>query len=185
MNRLIQDILDVTRLDARRLTVERAVVSTRETLDALIDAQRPLAKAQRLDFNVEVADDLPDVWGDRDRLLQILENLIGNALKFTKRGGITIGAIRRDDEVVFWVRDTGIGMPADELAHVFDRFWQGRKEARSGAGLGLAIVKGLVEAHAGHVWVESTLGQGTCFYFTIPVAPHTPWQEAAHAAMGS
>jgi len=103
---------------------------------------------------------------------QVFENLIGNAAKFTGADGrITIGARPRETDVLFWVADTGRGISADDLPHVFDRFWQARKAERRGAGLGLPIVKGIVEAHRGHLWVESTLGLGTTFYFTVPVAP--------------
>jgi signal transduction histidine kinase len=98
-----------------------------------------------------------------------LENLIGNAIKFTKAGGIiTVGAALRGGEMMFWVADTGAGIAADDLPHVFDRFWQAQKGKRSGAGLGLLIVKGLVEAHGGRIWVDSTRGRGTTFQFTIP-----------------
>jgi PAS domain S-box-containing protein len=179
MNRLIQDLLDVTRLDSGRLIVEQSRVPTREVITSVIEAQRPLATSARLDLELELATDLPDAWADRDRLLQIFENLIGNALKFTRHGSITVGAAPHERELVFWVRDTGVGIPPAELPHLFDRFWQGR-DKRQGAGLGLAIVKGIVEAHGGHIWVESTPDEGSCFYFTIPTAP-TPehWQSTA------
>ena len=114
---------------------------------------------------------LPDVWADRDRVLQVFENLIGNAVKFTKPGGrITAGAASRDREVLFWVADTGAGIDCEEMPHVFDRFWQAQKARRGGAGLGLQIVKGIVEAHGGRIWVESEVGVGTTFYFTLPTA---------------
>jgi signal transduction histidine kinase len=101
----------------------------------------------------------------------VLENLIGNAVKFTNAGGrITAGAAPRDGEVLFWVEDTGAGIAAEEMPHVFDRFWQAQKTRRGGAGLGLQIVKGIVEAHDGRIWVESKVGVGTTFYFTLPAA---------------
>ena len=123
-------------------------------------------------MEVEVPDDLPDVWGDQHRLLQILENLVGNAIKFTPaQGHITVGAASREGEVLFWIADTGSGISADGLPHVFDPFWQARKGTRQGAGLGLPITRGIVEAHGGRIWVESTLGRGSIFFFTIPLAP--------------
>jgi PAS domain S-box-containing protein len=180
MNRLIQDLLDVTRMDSGRLTVGQARVSTRDLLAGVVDAQRPLAHAAKLELEVELPAGLPDVWADRDRLLQIFENLIGNALKFTKSGSITVGALPRDREVLFWVRDTGAGIAAEQLPHLFDRFWQGRpEERRRGAGLGLAIVKGLVEAHGGHIWVDSEVDRGSCFYFTMPTAVTPEQRDAA------
>jgi len=88
------------------------------------------------------------------------------------RGEVAVGATPRDGEVVFWVRDNGCGISADDVSHLFDRFWQARKSDRRGAGLGLPIVKGLVEAHGGHIWVESTPGRGTTVFFTVPAATH-------------
>jgi signal transduction histidine kinase len=115
--------------------------------------------------------ELPPLWADRDRLSQVFENLIGNALKFSVGGGrITVGAAVREDEVLFSVRDTGAGIQPEHLPHLFDRFWQARRAEREGAGLGLPIVKGVVEAHGGRIWVESTPGEGSCFFFTIPRA---------------
>jgi signal transduction histidine kinase len=115
-------------------------------------------------------------------LLQILENLVGNAIKFTGAGGvIRIGAARRDADVLFWVSDTGAGIADANLPHVFDRFWQVSKGGRRGAGLGLPIAKGLVEAHGGRIWVESTLGRGTTFSFTLPAAPQPQLRLPAHA----
>jgi signal transduction histidine kinase len=120
-----------------------------------------------------VAPELPAIWADRDRLLQAFENLMGNAIKFSARGGhVTVGARSREREVLFSLQDTGPGIAAEDLPHVFDRFWQTQKAGRRrGAGLGLPIVKGIVEAHGGHIWVESRVGEGSTFYFTVPVAP--------------
>ena len=161
MNRLIQDLLDVALMESGQLTIERARLSARELIVAAVDMQRPLASSSSLELRVDVDRDVPDVWGDRDRLLQVFENLIGNAIKFTKAGGrITVGAASRDHEVVFWVADTGGGIAAENLPHVFDRFWQATRAGRQGAGLGLPITKGIVEAHGGRIWVESTLGPG-------------------------
>jgi signal transduction histidine kinase len=116
--------------------------------------------------------DLPEVWADRDRLLQVFENLIGNAIKFTGSGGrVTVGAVPHEGGVQFWVHDTGAGISGEDLPHVFDRFWQARKANRRGAGLGLPIARGIVEAHGGRIWVESTSGQGSTFFFAIPAAP--------------
>jgi signal transduction histidine kinase len=172
MNRLIEDLLDVTRLEAGRLSVEPARVHAQRVVSEAVEAQRPLATSASLELRLELAADLPEVWADRDRLLQIFENLIGNALKFTKPSGrITVGAAPREGQVLFWVTDTGSGIAAENLPHLFDRFWQAKKGERRGAGLGLPIVKGLIEAHGGRIWVESLPGQGSTFFFTIPTAP--------------
>lgn len=171
MNRLIQDLLDVTSMEAGRLSVEQAPVPARLVVCDSVESQKPLANSASLELRLDVAEDLPEVWADRDRLLQVFENLIGNALKFTTSGGlITVGASPRDGDVLFWVTDTGSGIAADDLPHLFDRFWQARKAQRLGAGLGLPIVKGIIEAHRGRIWVESTPGQGSTFFFTIPTA---------------
>lgn len=184
MNRLIQDLLDVTRLEAGRLSLEHASVPTVQAVSDAIEAHKPQISAASLELQLDVAPDLPDVWADRDRLLQVFENLIGNALKFTEPGGrITIGAAPRDGEVSFWVADTGSGIAAEDVPHLFNRFWQARKAGRRGAGLGLPIVEGIVEAHGGRIWVESAPGRGSTFFFTIPTrARAEAWQgqPAAH-----
>jgi signal transduction histidine kinase len=172
MSRLIQDIIDVTRLEAGRLTLEQAKLSAIELLSEAIEKQRPLASAVSLEYRLDPGAAVPDIWVDSDRLLQVFENLIGNAIKFTPPGGrVTVGATAREQDVLFRVADTGMGIEADDLSHVFDRFWQAPGAKRRGAGLGLAIVKGIVEAHGGDVWVESKPGQGSTFFFTIPIAP--------------
>jgi signal transduction histidine kinase len=103
--------------------------------------------------------------------LQVLANLIGNAIKFTPEdGSVTVSADHVGDEVVFAVRDSGIGVPAKQLPHVFDRFWQATPKARLGSGLGLTIAKGVVEALHGRIWAESRAGEGTTFFFTLPLA---------------
>jgi PAS domain S-box-containing protein len=149
MNRLIQDLLDVALMEAGQLTIERAQLSAGGLVVEAVDMQRPLASSSSLELRVEVDPDVPDVLGDRDRLLQVFENLIGNAIKFTKAGGrITAGAASRNDEVVFWVADTGCGIASENLPRVFDRFWQATR--------------------AGRIWVESTTGRGSTFFFAIP-----------------
>jgi PAS domain S-box-containing protein len=180
MNRLIQDLLDVTRLEEGRLSVYQSHLPVGPVLADAVAAQEALAIAASLDLEIDAPEDLPEVWADRDRLLQILENLIANAIKFTGAGGIVrVGAAPRAGEVLFWVEDTGTGIAGEDLPRVFDRFWQATKSDRRGAGLGLPIVKGLVEAHGGHVWVESRIDHGSTFFFTIPTAP----QPAAAAPL--
>ena len=175
INRLIDDLLDVTRMEAGRLTIEAVHLCASEVIRDSVEAQQTLASSGSLELRLDVTSELPKLWADRDRLLQVFENLIGNAAKFTAAGGrITIGARPRETDVLFWVADTGSGISADDLPHVFDRFWQARKAERRSAGLGLPIVKGVIEAHGGHVWVESSPGSGSTFYFTVPVAPPAP-----------
>jgi signal transduction histidine kinase len=169
MNRLIEDLLDVALMEAGQLTIERAQLSASGLVVEAVEMQRPLASSSSIELRVEVDPDVPDVLGDRDRLLQVFENLIGNAIKFTNAGGrITAGAASRDEDVVFRVADTGCGIASENLPRVFDRFWQATRAGRQGAGLGLAITKGIVEAHGGRIWVESTAGSGSTFFFAIP-----------------
>jgi signal transduction histidine kinase len=172
MSRLIEDLLDLTRMEAGQLSIEQTRVPVAQLVFDCIEAQRPLASAASLELRLEVEEDVADVWADRDRLLQVLENLIGNAIKFTGSGGhISVGAAEGAEEVRFWVANSGAAIPAEHLPHLFDRFWQARKTGRRGAGLGLSIVKGIVEAHGGRVLAESTPGSGSRFIFTIPRPP--------------
>jgi len=151
------------------LTLERTQLAPRDLIVGAAEMQKPLASSSSLELRVDLDGDLPDIWGDKDRLLQVFENLIGNAIKFTKAGGsITVGATSEDHEVTFRVADTGSGIAPENLPRVFDRFWQASASGRSGAGLGLPITKGIVEAHRGRIWVESVAGSGSTFFFTIP-----------------
>ncbi len=167
MNRLIEDLLDATRLEGGRLRLDCHRVATAQPVRESTEAQRQLAVAASLDLRVEVVPGVPCVWADRDRVLQVLDNLIGNAVKFTSRGGfVAVGAAARGSDVLFRVADCGAGIATDDQPHVFDRFWQGSARRERGAGLGLAIAKGLVEAHGGRMWLDSELGRGTTMFFT-------------------
>jgi PAS domain S-box-containing protein len=175
MKRLINDLVDVTMVEAGQLGLDRAAVCARRLLVDAVESQRPLAAGAEIDVQLDVGPELPDIWADEHRLLQVLDNLIGNAIKFTPAGGrIVIGATPRELEVLFRVNDTGYGISPTELPHVFDRFWQARKASGEGAGLGLPIARGIVAAHGGRIWVESILGRGTSFFFTIPRADALP-----------
>lgn len=134
-------------------------------------AQVRLAAAERgIRILKVVPESLPPIRADRSRILQVLANLLANALRFTPEGGrVTLRAALRAGEAVLSVEDTGTGIPAADVPHLFDRFWQGRRAERGGAGLGLAIVRGIVEAHGGEVGVESRPGVGTTFSFTLPL----------------
>ncbi len=173
MNHLIQDLLEVTRMESGHLAIARSRVAANGVASDALAAQAPLAAAAFLELRLDAAPDLPELWADRDRLLQVFENLIGNAMKFSQSGGrIVIGVARGEGEgeVLFRVNDTGAGIAAEDLPRVFDRFWQAQKTGDHGAGLGLSIVKGIIDAHGGRIWVESTPGSGSTFFFTVPVA---------------
>jgi signal transduction histidine kinase len=171
MSRILQDLLDVTKLESGRLHLDRAPVSPAEVIAEATRSQRDQVHSQSLTLRTEVAANLPDVWADESRVLQVLENLIGNATKFTRMGTISVGAKAGPGEVVFWVTDTGVGIEAQDIPRVFDRFWQGRRSAHGGTGLGLAIVREIVQAHRGRLWVDSKLGSGSTFFFALPTAP--------------
>jgi PAS domain S-box-containing protein len=168
---LIQDLLDITRLEAGRLAVQLTTVDVASVLTSSIDALRPLAETSGLTLSVELPDVPVSVQADRDRIVQVLSNLVGNAIKFTPtEGQVSVVATAHDADVEFVVTDTGEGIPTDQLPFVFDRFHQAashRRGSRHGAGLGLPISLGIVEAHGGTMWIESTLGVGTSVHFTL------------------
>jgi PAS domain S-box-containing protein len=183
MERMIRDLLDIACVEAGCLKVHRGGISATQLIREVTRNQSQLAAAMSCELRLELPPHLPLLWADHDRLLQVFENLLGNALKFTPRGGfITIRATPEEGEVLFSVADTGTGIGPDTLAHVFDRFWQASADERRGAGLGLTIVKAIVESHGGRVWVESTPGQGTTFFFTIPTAVQIAHSERAAPA---
>ncbi|XYI02268.1 ATP-binding protein [Sorangium sp. So ce1128] len=173
MLRLIGDLLDVAALEAGRLSTAIARQAAAALVHDAVAMQQTLA-AQK---HAVLEGELPgggsfEVLCDRERVLQVLANLIGNAIKFTEEGGtITVRAELRSNEALFAVADTGPGIPPDHLPYVFDEFWQAAETARLGTGLGLTIAKGLVETHGGRIWAESRLGVGTTFFFTLPLAP--------------
>jgi len=168
MNRLIQDLLDLSRIDAGGLAVRPQQADVRPLLDEA--AELVEARAREKGLTVEVEGDAPDARVDRDRVLQVLGNLLANALRHTPREGRITLACGTDEEgsVRVSVQDTGPGIPLEDQALLFDRFWRPDLTVGNGAGLGLAIVKGIVEAHGGRVWVESSLGAGSTFCFTLP-----------------
>jgi signal transduction histidine kinase len=171
-NRLISDLLDVARIQAGGLAVEPASVEVRSLMQEAVDSATPLATANQLTLQRVAEDDVTTVFSDRDRVLQVFANLIGNAIKFTPKGGeITLRAELAGGDVRFAVCDTGPGIPPEHLPHVFDRYWQAKSTAKLGTGLGLSIAKGIVEAHGGKIFVESEPGRGASFIFTLPVAP--------------
>jgi signal transduction histidine kinase len=144
------------------------------------DMLRPIAAEKSLRLHVIVAEGLPTITADAGRVLQVLSNLVGNAVKFTPAGGrVTVRAEQVAGNVRFCVADTGSGIPPEQLPHIFGRLWQADRSDRRGIGLGLAIAKGIVEAHGGRISVESRVGEGTSFYFTLGAGapPELPGPE--------
>jgi signal transduction histidine kinase len=171
MNRLTQDLLEVSGIEAGHFAITPAPEAVASLVEEACGAMASAAAAKVIRLVPEVGEHLPRVRADRDRVLQVLGNLLGNALKFTPAGGeIRIRAAHDGACVRFSVSDTGPGIDEADLPYVFDRFWQARRARDGGAGLGLAIVRGIVAAHAGESGVESDVGRGTTFWFTLPVA---------------
>jgi PAS domain S-box-containing protein len=172
MDRLLGDLQDLERLRLRRLSVEPSPEDVDALLLEAVEMTMPLAKEKALECVVEAgALHGAKVLCDGHRIAQVFSNLLGNAIKFSPRESRVIVRAEPDEERVrFSVRDQGPGISAENLSHVFDRFWQAKEKGRWGLGLGLAIAKGLIEAHGERIWVESEVGRGTNFFFTLPLA---------------
>ncbi|MEO7085647.1 MAG: ATP-binding protein [Gemmatimonadaceae bacterium] len=172
-HRLIEDLLDVTTIERGHLSLEvRPEDASQLALQAMhmFDVE---ASAAGIVLDVRLPTSLPLVDADGARVIQVLGNLLRNAIKFTSRGGhVVLGLEAREDALLFSVSDTGPGISDENLRNVFDRYWHSSHGARTrGTGLGLSIAKGIVEAHGGRIWVESIMNHGSTFYFTIPKAP--------------
>ena len=168
MNRLIGDLVDVVSIDAGKLGIDPQRGDAAGLIAEAVDAFAQPAQAQGISLGSETQGPLPAMF-DHDRMLQVLANLITNAIKFTSHGGsVTVRGELDGGEVRVSVHDTGIGIPGEMLEAVFERFWQVGKNDHRGLGLGLYISRCIVEAHSGRIWVESTPGAGSTFHFTIP-----------------
>ena len=186
MDRLIRDLLDVTKIEAGQLSIEREALEVASLLDEVREMFLSKAREKELRFEVEVAEGLAPIHGDRQRILQVLGNLVGNAVKFTpERGRVVVRAAAAGREVLFSVQDTGPGIAPEDLPRVFQRFWQARDAKGKGAGLGLSIAKGIVEAHGGRIWVESQQGVGSTFFFTISTVEAAEDKEDATREQGA
>ncbi|HYW10981.1 MAG TPA: PAS domain-containing sensor histidine kinase [Longimicrobium sp.] len=178
MQRLRQDLLDVASIEQGGLSIEWDSWHPGAVVAESLEAFAPLAAEKGVELAAEVDEDVPEVEGDRERVLQVLANLLGNAVKFTPAGGRVLLRVQAaPDEVRFAVRDTGPGIAPENQAHVWDRFWKSRTSNRHGAGLGLAIARGIVQAHGGRIWLESAVGEGSTFTFTLPLHPPPPDDE--------
>lgn len=168
MNRLIQDLLDAAKLEAGRVGIDARSTDVTPVISEAQEMLAPLAAEKGITLDSHVANGLPAITADAGRVLQVLSNLAGNAIKFTPNGGrITIRADAAPGGVRFSVRDTGQGIPPEQLGKIFGRFWQANPADRRGIGLGLTISKAIVEAHGGRIWVDSVVGEGTTFQFTL------------------
>jgi len=174
MNRLIGDLLDVVRMEAGHLSLDVGPCDVTRVLVETMEAFQ--ARAADLGISLVLSPEPPNVivQADEERVLQLIDNLVGNALKFTPSGGrVSIGGFIDNNELRVSVADSGPGIPEEQRAKLFDRFWQARGTDRRGLGLGLPIAKGIAEAHGGRLWVESVVGSGTTFHFAMPVVGGT------------
>lgn len=170
MDALIHDLLDLARIEAGRFAVQRQSESLDEMLAEALIILRPLAEAKAVQLQDEIDSGLK-VLADRERIFQVLSNVVGNAIKFTPSGGrIVLRACAEPGHARLEVTDTGPGLTPDQAAQVFNRYWQAARTAREGTGLGLYIAKGIIEAHGGRIWVERAPQGGATFVFTLPLA---------------
>ncbi|KPL89266.1 sensor histidine kinase [Ardenticatena maritima] len=170
MSRLVNDMLEIARLESGSFTPRKEEIHVPALLQNEADAFRHRAAQNGTDIHVEADHDLPPAYGDAGLLTRIVDNLLSNAIRHTTDGAITLRAFVHDGFMHVQVADTGEGIPPDELPHIFDRFRQG-KNRRGSLGLGLAFCKMATEAQGGRIWVESEVGRGTTFTFTIPLTP--------------
>jgi signal transduction histidine kinase len=168
---LINDVLDLSKIEAGQLILALGDYSLKNVIHTVFSAVESLAKEKRIAFNVEVPPDLPLGYGDERRLTQVVFNLVGNAIKFTDAGEVVIKAAKVNGSFKVTVRDTGPGISEADRAKLFQEFQQADNSItrkKGGTGLGLAISKRIIELHGGKIWVESALGRGSTFSFTLP-----------------
>jgi signal transduction histidine kinase len=169
MEKLIADLLDVSEIEAGRLKVVKKQCEVGALLDPVRDTFSENAKSKTIEFTVVSPENVPQIHVDQDRIIQVLSNLVGNALKFTpKNGKVSLNVEVFPTEVRFEIRDTGPGISEDELPHIFEQFWKAKGSEKMGRGLGLYIAKMLVDYHGGRIWAETTRHSGSSFFFTIP-----------------
>ncbi len=171
LNRLISDLLELTKIEYQGL-IKFVPVDVKELIEEVTKKLDPQIKKKKLQLSLGIPDSPTYILGDEDKLCQVLLNLLDNSIKYTPEGGhVKITLQEQEKEILVVVEDTGIGIPREEISRVFERFYRvdkARSRKMGGTGLGLAIVKHVIEAHHGKVWVESSLGQGSRFYFTLP-----------------
>lgn len=169
MKNLMNGLVDDAAVGEHRFSIRRAPHRLEELVRESLEWLSPLADKRGISVGIEVAD-AGQVSCDRDRILQVIANLIGNAIKFTRDGGsIAVKLEKREAEALISVSDTGIGMAASQLPHIFERYWQTEDGKHRGSGLGLFIAREIVVAHQGRIWVESEIGRGSTFFFTLPL----------------
>jgi signal transduction histidine kinase len=174
LRELIGDILDMSKIESGRMDLRYEDIDLRQMAQDVLAANQPLAQAKNLDLYLDVDDSVLTVPADRTRIRQVLINIMGNAIKFTEKGSISLSIHDKDSHVLVAIRDTGIGIKEENIGIVFEQFRQidgGLNRAAGGTGLGMPITKKLVEIHGGDIWIESVYGQGSTFFFTLPYIP--------------
>jgi PAS domain S-box-containing protein len=169
--RLVNDILDVSRLDTDTMKFDMEKLNSVDILDEIVEDMKPVVENKKLKFNSKIPRDLPNIMGDKYRLSQVLKNLLVNAIKFTDHGSISVEALKKKDNILIAVKDTGVGISKDEVNKVFSKFYQaytGDDRKNEGTGLGLFICKEIIQKHNGKIWVESKIGEGSQFYVRLP-----------------
>jgi len=169
--KLVNDILDVSRLDSDTMKLDMWKLNTADILNEIAEDMKPAIENKNLEFKINVPGDLPHILGDRCRLLQVLRNIMENGIKFTDNGYISIEAKRERDYILISVEDTGTGISNEELKKIFTKFYQaytGNDRNNEGTGLGLFICREIIEKHNGKIWVESKLRQGSKFFIKLP-----------------
>ena len=177
LTNLINGVLDVAKIEAGQVDWHMVPISVPSIIERAAAATRSLFEGDKVMFKLEIEDGLPEINADQDRIIQVLVNLISNASKFTENGSVTCKAVRADKDIVISLIDTGIGIAKDSLVQVFDKFKQVGEtltDKPKGTGLGLPICQQIVEHHGGRIWVESEIGRGSTFSFTLPFTEHSP-----------
>ncbi len=172
LTQMVRELLDLSRIESGRVPFDRLSVNPMMMMGNAVERMRLQAERGGLNIQVDASQSLPEVMADADRIEAVLVNLLHNAIKFTPPGGQIVVSARQDgDKVVFSVRDTGIGIKPEDLSRIFERFYKAdQSRSGGGTGLGLSIARHTIEAHQGSIWAESHPGQGSTFYFTLPVA---------------
>jgi two-component system phosphate regulon sensor histidine kinase PhoR len=172
LTQMVQELLELSRIESGRAPLHLAPVPVADVVLPPVERLRPQAERAGLTLTVTLPPDLPALLADAERIQQVVSNLVHNAVKFTPPGGqVSVWAERTGGEVVIRVHDTGVGIPSDDLPRIFERFYKAdRARSGGGTGLGLAIARHIVQAHGGRIWVESVEGQGSTFYFSLPLA---------------
>ena len=169
MERMVGDLMDISRLESGKFSVEVAPCSLADILHQAAELLSSIAAERGVVLEMTEVPPRCVVRCERDRILQVLSNLVGNAIKVSSPGGqIVVGCDMAAEEVIVFVRDTGPGIPEEHVSHVFDKYWRGQRSG-DGLGLGLPIVRSIITAHGGRVWLESAVGRGSTFYFSLPL----------------